>query len=38
MTTQVALPFVPEAVFGRVPASVRVSATHNEVVDVYRDT
>lgn len=34
---QVALPFVP-ALFGRPPASVRVSAAHLELVDRYRRT
>lgn len=36
--TQVPLPFVPAFLSGRVPASVRVEATHNEVVDTYSDT
>lgn len=38
VTTEVPLPFVPEFLSDRVSASVPVEATHNQVVDVYRDT
>ena len=37
LARRVALPFVP-ALFGRAPASVRVSATHLELVDRFRQT
>lgn len=37
VATQVALPFLPDVLFGRVPASVAVHARHVEVVDTYRD-
>lgn len=35
--TRVGLPFLPEVLFGQVPASVAVHARHVEVVDAYRD-
>ncbi|MGH3094528.1 MAG: hypothetical protein ACRDMV_00835 [Streptosporangiales bacterium] len=35
--TQVGLPFLPDVLFGQVPASVAVHARHVEVVDAYRD-
>lgn len=35
--TRVGLPFLPDVLFGHMPASVAVHARHVEVVDTYRD-